>query len=120
MKEVDDPDGAALTTVYAYYENQGQPGRFAQLQSITYPDGSWEKYDYNTGGNRVLVMRPWKDLALASATEANARSTRYTYSNSDGVQVSLNAKHISSIEEKIAGTIVSRTTYVRSSTPIGR
>jgi len=119
VKEVDDPDGAALTTIYAYYENPAQPGRFAQLQSITYPDGSWEKYDYNTSGNRVLVMRPWKDLALVSATEANARSTRYTYSNTDGVQVSLNAKHISSIEEKIAGTIVSKTTYARSSTPVG-
>jgi RHS repeat-associated protein len=119
MKEVVDPDGAALTTVYTYYENPAEPGRYAHLQSITYPDGSWEKSDYDTGANRVLVMRPWKDLALASATEANARSTRYTYSNSDGVQVSLHAKHISSIEEKIAGTLVSKTTYTRSSTPIG-
>ena len=63
-------------------------------------------------------MRPWKDLALASATEANSRSTRYTFSNSDGVIVSLYAKQISSVEEKIAGTTVSKTTYARSSTPI--
>jgi RHS repeat-associated protein len=119
MKEVVDPDGAALTTVYTYYENPAQPGRYGHLQSISYADGSWEKSDYDTGGNLVLVMRPWKDLTLASATEANARSTRYTYSNSDGVQVALYAKHISSIEEKIAGTTVSKTTYSRSSTPVG-
>ena len=119
VKEVNDPDGAALTTVYTYYENPAQPGRFAHLQSVTYPDGSWEKSDYDANGNLVLVMRPWKDLPLASATEANARSTRYTYSNSDGIQVSLHAKHLSSIEEKIAGTLVSKTTYTRSSTPVG-
>jgi len=119
IKEVIDPDGAALTTVYTYYENPAEAGRYAHLQSVSYPDGSWEKSDYDTGGSLVLVMRPWKDLPLASATEANARSTRYTYSNSDGVQVSLYAKHISSIEEKIAGTTVSKTTYTRSSTPVG-
>jgi RHS repeat-associated protein len=119
IKEVNDPDGAALTTFYTYYENPAEPGRHAHLQSVTYPDGSWEKSDYDSNGNLVLVMRPWKDLALASATEANARSTRYTYSNSDGVQVSLYGKHISSIEEKIAGTLVSKTTYSRSSTPVG-
>jgi RHS repeat-associated protein len=119
VKEVEDPDGVALSTVYTYYENPAQPGRYAHLQSITYPDGSWEKSDYDAGGNLVLVMRPWKDLPLASATEANARSTRYTYSNSDGVQTSLYARHISSVEEKIAGTLVSKTVYTRSSTPVG-
>lgn len=119
MKEVVDPDGAALTTIYTYYENPAEPGRYAHLQSVAYPDGSWEKSDYDTDGNLVLVMRPWKDLPLASATEANARSTRYTYSNSDGVETSLYAKHISSVEEKIAGTLVSKTVYTRSSTPVG-
>jgi len=118
LKEVDDPDTAALTTLYSYYENPAEAGRYAHLQSISYADGSWEKYDYDADGNRILVMRPWKDLALASATEANSRSTRYTFSNFDGVIVSLYAKQISSVEEKIAGTTVSKTTYARSSTPI--
>jgi len=118
IKEVVDPDGAALTTVYTYYENAAQAGRYAHLNSISYPDGSWEKYDYDANGNRVLVMRPWKDLTLAAATEANSRSTRYTYSNFDGVKTNLYAKLISSVEEKIAGTTVSKTTYTRSNTPI--
>lgn len=69
----------------SYYENPAEAGRYAHLQSISYADGSWEKYDYDADGNRVLVMRPWKDLALASATEANSRSTRYKFSNFDGV-----------------------------------
>src|SRR5207247_5943128 len=40
MKEVVDPDGAALTTVYSYYENPAEPGRSAHLQSASYADRS--------------------------------------------------------------------------------
>lgn len=118
VMQVLDPDGAALTTTYHYYTNPVEDFRYQKLQSIAYPDGSWEKYDYDTAGNRVLVLRPWLDLALASATEANSRSTRSTYSNSDGIQVSLYARNIATSEEKIAGITVSKTTYSRSGTTI--
>lgn len=113
-QEIVDPDGAGLKTVYTYYENASEAGRYAKLKSIEYPDGSWETYDYNTGGGKTLLMRPWKDLMLASATEANSYVTRYTYSNFDGVVTSLNAREISSVEEQVAGVTVRRTTYARS------
>jgi RHS repeat-associated protein len=114
LKEVVDPDGAALTTVYSYYENSGEPGRYAHLQSVTYPDGSWEKYDYDGYGNRVLILRPWKDQSIGTTTEANGYATRYTFSNFDGLRVSLYPTYISSIEEKVAGTTVRKTTFTRS------
>jgi RHS repeat-associated protein len=118
FQEIVDPDGAALKTDYTYYENTAEAGRYTKIKSISHPDGSWEKYDYDTSGNNVLTMRPWKDLTLASATEANSRATRYTYSNFDGVVTSLHARELSSIEEKIAGVLVRKTTYSRTGVTI--
>ena len=118
IKEVVAPDLAALTTTYKFYENPAEANRYGRAESVTNPDGSWEKYDYDGYGNLALVMRPWKDLALGLATEANSRSTRYTYSNTDGVLVSLYPKHVSSMEEKVTGTTVKKTTYTRTATTI--
>jgi len=114
IREVVDPGGAALTTTYDYYTVSSEVGRFIRVKSITHPDGSWEKYDYDTVGNRVLEMRPWKDLSLATATEANSHAIRTTYSNYDGWETALDAKFISSIEEKVAGSTIRKTTYSRT------
>ena len=118
IKEVVDPDGAALTTNYAYYENSGEVGRFRRLKAVSNPDGSWEQYDYDSIGNQVLVLRPWKDQTLASASEATSYSIRTTYSNYDGIIVSLHAKFVSSVIEKIAGVTVRKTTYSRAGTTV--
>ena len=118
IREVVDPGGAALTTTYDYYTVSSETGRFLRLKSITYPDGRWEKYDYDTVGNRVLVLRPWKDLSFASATEANSHAIRTTYSNYDGVETALDAKFVSSIEEKVAGSTIRKTTYSRVGTTV--
>lgn len=115
VQEVIDPDGAALKTLYAFYENPTEANRYRRVKSIAKPDGSWEKYDYDSNGNKVLVLRPWKDQPLASATEANSYAVSYTYSNTDGIEVSLHPKLISSVTEKVAGTTVRKTTYTRSS-----
>jgi RHS repeat-associated protein len=118
VQDLVDPDGAALKTTYVYYGNIAEANHYSRLKSVTNPDGSWEQYDYDGSGNKTLVLRPWKDLALASATEANSYATYYTYSNTDGIEVSLNAKLISSVIEKIAGVTVRKTTYARSATTI--
>jgi RHS repeat-associated protein len=118
IKEVVDPDGDALTTTYAYYQNSSETGRFMRLKSVTNPDGSWEQYDYDGTGSRTLVLRPWKDQQLATATEGNSYAIRTTYSNYDGIEVTLDAKFVSSVEEKIAGVTVKKTTYSRAGTTI--
>ena len=118
IQEVVDPDGAALKTVYSYYENAAEVGRYSRLKSVVNPDGSWEKYDYDSSGNEVLVLRPWKDLALDAATEANSHATRYTYSNSDGIITSLYAHLLSSETEKIGGVLVRKATYTRTGTTV--
>jgi YD repeat-containing protein len=115
VQEVIDPDGAALKTIYAYYDVASKDeDRYTKVKSVTNPDGSWEKYDYDSSGNKKLVLRPWKDLTLAAATEDNSYATYYTYSNTDGIEVSLHAKLISSVTEKVAGVTVRKTTYARS------
>jgi RHS repeat-associated protein len=118
IKLVVDPDGAALTTVYSFYENSSEVGRFRRLKSVLNPDGSWEKYDYDTYGNQVLVLRPWKDQSLESASEATSVAVRRTYSNYDGIIVSLHPRLVSSVIEKIAGVIVRKTTYSRAGTTV--
>ena len=118
IQEVLDPDGAALTTVYSYYENQSETGRYTRLKSIINSDGSWEKYDYDTGGNMVLILRPWKDQSIGAATEENSYAIRYTYSNSDGIITSLYTNLLSSETEKIGGVVVRKTTYSRLGTTV--
>ena len=117
FQEVVDPDGAALTTTYSYYEDPNEI-RWHKVKSISYPDGSWVKYDYDNNGNLALVLRPWKDLTLASATEQNARVTLYTYSNGDGITTSVTPRFVSTITEKIAGILVGTTTYNRIGTSV--
>ena len=119
LEVVIDPEGAALKTVYAYYENSAEAGRYRRLKSVVFPNGSWEKYDYDANGNQKLVLRPWKDLALSAATEANSHATYLTYSNSDGISASPYPYLVSSVTQKIEGVVVGKTTYTRAGTQVG-
>ena len=113
-----DPDGAALKTTYAYYEDPTQAGRYRKLKSVSLPDGSWEKYDYDSMGNRTALLRPWKDLTLASATASNSHAFIYTYTNTDGITLSPYPYLVSTLTEKIEGVTVGKTTYARTGTQI--
>lgn len=118
LEVVIDPDGAALKTAYAYYENPAEAGRYRKLKSVVHPSGSWEKYDYDANGNQKLILRPWKDLGPATATEANSYATYFTYSNSDGITASPYPYLVSSVIDKIEGIVVRKTTYARAGTQI--
>ena len=116
IRETVDPDGAALATNYVYYQDSGQIGRYRRLKSVSRPDGSWEQYDYDVPGNRFLILRPWKDQPLASASESTSYSIRTTYANTEGYDISLYPRFVSSVVEKMAGTIVRKTTFNRTAT----
>src|SRR5207247_2545985 len=109
-----DPDAAALTTIYAYFEDQNDQVRYSRLQLASYADGSWEKYDYDADGNLVMVMRHWKDLSMSSATEANSYVTRSYFGPFDGIVTLPYARNLERVEEQIAGVMVRKTTYSRS------
>ena len=116
VQEVQDPDKAALTTTYTYYQNASEDHRYQKLLSVTFPDGSWEKYDYDVFFNISTIMRPWKDLSLETATPANSHLTIYGYTNSDnGVfGISTFPKIDFDTEVKIGGVTVSKTRLNRS------
>jgi YD repeat-containing protein len=118
IQEVLDPDSAVLKTVYSYYEDQAETGKYTRLKSVINPDGSWEKYDYDSAGNLILILRPWKDQTIGAATEDNSHAIGYTYSNSDGIITSLYTNLLSSETEKIGGVIVRKTTYSRTGTTV--
>ena len=47
VKQVDEQNGEAKTTAYTYYQDPAEENRYRRVESVTNPDGSWEKYDYD-------------------------------------------------------------------------
>ena len=114
VQEVLDPDSAALTTTYTYYEVPTE-SRYRKLKTITFPDGLWEKYDYDIYWNIFSIMRPWKDQSPETATEANSHLTLYGASNTDGYFfLSDFARILFDIEERLGGVTVRKTRFPRS------
>jgi RHS repeat-associated protein len=104
---------AILTTRYSYFTDSTDTVRYRKLYSIMYPDQSWKRFDYDEHGNRILEVSTWKS-GLLPGTESNSRVIRYTYTNFDGIDYSLFPKYIDSVEVKIEGKLVQKTTYARS------
>ena len=63
-----DPDGAALTTVRAFYDNSTTDGgAYGKLKSITTPRGGWATYQYDAEGKLTKTVEPFLDAAFNSA-----------------------------------------------------
>jgi len=45
VSESEEERGEIKTTTYTYYQNPREPG-YMSVQTKTFPDGSWETYDY--------------------------------------------------------------------------
>lgn len=115
VKEVVDPDGDALTTVYAFYENAAEANRYGKPRSKTGPDGSWESYDYDGVGNLSQIARPFKDAQLAEANYSNSRVTYFYYTNNNGISTDGFAKLVEQEIEYTAGVPTRLTAYSRGS-----
>jgi hypothetical protein len=48
VSEGEEERGYIRTTTYTYYQNPIESYRYAHVETITFPDGSWETYDYPT------------------------------------------------------------------------
>jgi len=48
--EAEDPDGAALTTTWGYYDDPTDTGSYGQLKQIVNANGSWTRYYYDDQG----------------------------------------------------------------------
>jgi RHS repeat-associated protein len=109
ISSIQDPDGDALTTSWAFHENSGDAANYSRLKWIIQPDGSWERYAYYGDGGRSgkieYVFRPWKNLPAspADATTANCHLTTYDYAS---VGYTYFQTEISSVEKRVPGTVV--------------
>ncbi|EDY16084.1 YD repeat protein [Chthoniobacter flavus Ellin428] len=87
VASIADPNGAALTTTYSYYEvspatDPTQLGKYSQLKQMVGTNGYWETYDYDQYGRRIKVVAQYADSAVASADGAN-RVVTTTYANAN-------------------------------------
>jgi RHS repeat-associated protein len=85
LKATTDPDGAALVTQFAYYDNFSEYAD-GRLRSIVYPDGHWEKHSYGGDNPGWLylpgshwILRPWQSDVTdpESANPGNSHTTVY-------------------------------------------
>lgn len=109
VMKVTDPDGAGLTTTVGYYDDEGQTGKYSRVQARTYPDGSWDRFDYDEYGKRTEKVYTWKDSST-NASASEARSTVYEYAPVDeNDQVTLCVLNPRTEIEKVEGKEVKRT-----------
>jgi RHS repeat-associated protein len=77
-----DPDGAALTTTYAYHSNSANAGNYRKVKSVTAPAGGWTAWEYyddwDKRGQLKYQFQPYLD-APATAAGASATTGRATY-----------------------------------------
>lgn len=112
IKEVIDPDGAALTTQTTYYENPEETGAYGKIKSQITPDGSWISYQYDVNRRKTSEIRPWLDAAV-NAPAQSARQTIYDYTPVDpnDTQSIENFFNPRKVVEKIQGQVVGVTYY---------
>ncbi len=82
VEETVDPDGTALATHTAYFENEGDNG-YARIASVTRPDGSWVRYAYDGEGRKVKEIATLLDGGAGSA-EGASRVTAFDYAPQAG------------------------------------
>ncbi|MDA3874669.1 MAG: hypothetical protein PF795_12010, partial [Kiritimatiellae bacterium] len=82
IEKIQDPEGMALTTTYAYYVNPADTGRYGRIRLYTRPDGSWVRYNYDSEGRTTQKIRPWQDTT-PDADPADAVETTFDYTPVD-------------------------------------
>src|SRR5262249_31115309 len=108
IKQVVDPNGAALTTTWSYYTNSVTDAvSYMHLKEMVRPNGYWERYEYDSMERETKRVSQFQNTALGSAENAN-RVVTTTYASGDPAITSI---------EKLLGQEVSRryTVYVGTS-----
>jgi YD repeat-containing protein len=108
-----DPDGAALTTTYAYYSTSSDKGSYRRVKSVTLPTGGWTAYEYYNDwekrGRLKYQFQPWLDTpaAASSASPSTGRVSYFEYvADWTGRYTRPSLR-----EERINNTLVGKTTW---------
>ena len=79
IERVLDPDGAALTTTWEYYDDAGNPASYGKWKLVVDQDGYWEKFNYDSQDRLTSKVVQLDQNDTASADSANLQ---YVYSYS--------------------------------------
>jgi len=83
VEKVVDPDGAALTTTWSYYDDGENDGdNYSHLKQVVEPSGSWEKYQYDSLGRTIEVDAQFEDSPLDDCN-GQCHVTTTTYGTGD-------------------------------------
>ena len=79
VASVVDPDGRALTTTWAYFDDEHADGHeYGRLKQRVDPDGYWEAWHYDPAGRVTRTTTPFLDAAPGSP-DASCRVVETTY-----------------------------------------
>ena len=99
-----------LETITDYYTNSGETGKYSNIKSIKYPDGLWEKFDYDSYGRTIKKISSYNNSPF-TASESSAIVEEYSYVSLDTDDVvSENDDRARTTTVKILG-VTSKTTY---------
>jgi len=83
VQQVVNPDGAALTSTWSFYENQATDGgNYSRLKQQVDAYGHWVRYEYDTYGRETKRVSQFQNTATGSAENVN-RVVTTSYGTSD-------------------------------------
>lgn len=107
----------ALRTHYTYDENEflmGKPNRaYGKVTSVTYPDGSWVRYEFDPQGRLYRTFKPWLNspatVAEVSATNCKVETRSYFPEDNYGVsenwtEIRINGVQVAREETEVKDT----------------
>jgi len=104
VREVRDPDGAALTTLTAFYSIPGEPG-FGCIQRRDHPDGSFEEWTYDARDRPVERRSP--------LAEGRVRRTVHLYEELADADGDAMPEQLTTTVELVDDTETARTHAIR-------
>lgn len=118
ISEVLDPDGAALTTTWDYYDNETADGvNYRRVKLRSDASGYWERYTYDsTGGVSVKVSPYLNSLPTAADSESRVTTTtRTTLADTDGDSI---AEKLTTTIDYVKGQETGRSYEIEWSNPV--
>lgn len=120
IQVIEDPDGDALTTTTAYYEDPCAIGSCSKVKSKVFPNGGWVAYEYDEQGRKILEIKSWLDAPFGSdASSAHAIYYGYTPQDASDSNGPEDDGMPRIVMEEIEGITVAKTYYSYINHPDG-
>jgi YD repeat-containing protein len=107
ISEIEDPDGEARTTEFEYYTNPAGAG-YGRIKSRENPDGSWERYEYDSEGRLSRTISGWLDGGIASTPSQSVEELYFYTPHTQYDTPSAGDRRPRTVIKKILGTEVAR------------